>query len=153
MLSPGIFLRYVMAFAIRRDDEDFLALAPKAGVRTHTRARPLDQANKALADLRDRRSRAPPFRIPATAEPCRHTEPALLVINPHIRLVPRPNLPTLRVELTLIDRQFHILFLHIPLLFSFSFLFSPFAVALTLIANQKQLRRPLQATRPSQFIA
>jgi propanol-preferring alcohol dehydrogenase len=36
----------------RKDGEDFLALAPKAGVRTHTRALPLDQANLALADLR-----------------------------------------------------------------------------------------------------
>ncbi len=36
----------------RKDGEEFLALAPKAGVRTHTQARPLDQANEALADLR-----------------------------------------------------------------------------------------------------
>ncbi len=39
----------------RKDGEEFLALAPKAGVRTHTQALPLDQANKALADLRDGR--------------------------------------------------------------------------------------------------
>ena len=36
----------------RKDSEEFLALAPKAGVRTRTQARPLDQANEALADLR-----------------------------------------------------------------------------------------------------
>ena len=36
----------------RRDAEDFLALAPKAGVRTQTVAYPLDRANDALADLR-----------------------------------------------------------------------------------------------------
>jgi propanol-preferring alcohol dehydrogenase len=39
----------------RKDGEEFLALAPKAGVRTHTTARPLDQANEALADLREGR--------------------------------------------------------------------------------------------------
>ena len=31
------------------------ALAPKAGIRTHTQARPLAQANEALADLREGR--------------------------------------------------------------------------------------------------
>jgi len=36
----------------RRDAEEFLALAPEAGVRTETVIYPLDQANKALADLR-----------------------------------------------------------------------------------------------------
>jgi propanol-preferring alcohol dehydrogenase len=39
----------------RKDGEEFLALAPKAGVRTHTRALPLDQANVALDDLREGR--------------------------------------------------------------------------------------------------
>jgi propanol-preferring alcohol dehydrogenase len=39
----------------RRDGEEFLALAPKAGIRTHTQARPLAQANEALADLREGR--------------------------------------------------------------------------------------------------
>lgn len=39
----------------RRDGEEFPALAPKAGVRTHTMARPLEQANEALADLREGR--------------------------------------------------------------------------------------------------
>jgi propanol-preferring alcohol dehydrogenase len=39
----------------RKDGEEFLALAAKAGVRTHTNARPLDQANEALADLREGR--------------------------------------------------------------------------------------------------
>ena len=36
----------------RRDAEEFLALAPKAGIRTTTRTYPLSEANKALADLR-----------------------------------------------------------------------------------------------------
>jgi len=36
----------------RRDAEEFLALAPEAGVRTETVIYPLDRANKALADLR-----------------------------------------------------------------------------------------------------
>jgi alcohol dehydrogenase, propanol-preferring len=36
----------------RRDAEEFLALAPKAGIRTTTRTYPLAQANQALADLR-----------------------------------------------------------------------------------------------------
>jgi len=39
----------------RRDGEEFLALAPKAGIHTHTQARPLAQANEALADLREGR--------------------------------------------------------------------------------------------------
>src|SRR6202012_39090 len=37
----------------RRDGEDFLALAPTIPVRTVTQAYRLDQANEALADLRD----------------------------------------------------------------------------------------------------
>jgi alcohol dehydrogenase, propanol-preferring len=36
----------------RRDAEEFLALAPKAGVRTETVTYPLAEANRALADLR-----------------------------------------------------------------------------------------------------
>jgi propanol-preferring alcohol dehydrogenase len=36
----------------RRDAEEFLALAAKAGIRTTTRAYPLTQANEALSDLR-----------------------------------------------------------------------------------------------------
>jgi propanol-preferring alcohol dehydrogenase len=36
----------------RRDAEEFLALAPKAGIRTTTRTYPLADANRALADLR-----------------------------------------------------------------------------------------------------
>jgi alcohol dehydrogenase, propanol-preferring len=36
----------------RRDAEEFLALAPKAGIATTTRAYPLADANQALADLR-----------------------------------------------------------------------------------------------------
>jgi propanol-preferring alcohol dehydrogenase len=37
----------------RRDAEEFLALAPKAGIRTETVAYPLARANDALADLRN----------------------------------------------------------------------------------------------------
>ncbi|MFD2189416.1 zinc-dependent alcohol dehydrogenase family protein [Pistricoccus aurantiacus] len=36
----------------RADGHDFMALAPRAGVRTHTRRYPLADANQALADLR-----------------------------------------------------------------------------------------------------
>ena len=36
----------------RRDAEEFLALAPEAGVRTETATYPLDRANEALDDLR-----------------------------------------------------------------------------------------------------
>src|SRR5712691_272645 len=36
----------------RRDAEEFLAVAPKAGIRTTTRTYPLAEANRALADLR-----------------------------------------------------------------------------------------------------
>src|SRR5260370_5930714 len=38
----------------RRDAEEFLALAPEAGIRTTTRTYPLAEANRALADLRSR---------------------------------------------------------------------------------------------------
>jgi propanol-preferring alcohol dehydrogenase len=36
----------------RRDAEDFLAVVPRAGVKTHVKRYPLAQANKALSDLR-----------------------------------------------------------------------------------------------------
>jgi propanol-preferring alcohol dehydrogenase len=36
----------------RRDGEEFLALAPRAGVRSRVRAYPLERANEALDDLR-----------------------------------------------------------------------------------------------------
>ena len=39
--------------AHRRDAEEFLALAPKAGISTATIAYPLAEANRALADLRN----------------------------------------------------------------------------------------------------
>ena len=39
----------------RRDAEEFLALAPKVPVRTHTRDYPLSEANRALDDLREGR--------------------------------------------------------------------------------------------------
>jgi alcohol dehydrogenase, propanol-preferring len=37
----------------REDARDFLALAPKAGIRTEVKRYPLERANEALADLRD----------------------------------------------------------------------------------------------------
>jgi propanol-preferring alcohol dehydrogenase len=37
----------------RRDAEEFLALAPAAGIRTETVTYPLSRANDALADLRN----------------------------------------------------------------------------------------------------
>ena len=39
----------------RADTEEFFPVARKANVRTHTTTYPLDQANRALADLRDGR--------------------------------------------------------------------------------------------------
>ncbi|MGH2864139.1 MAG: alcohol dehydrogenase, partial [Solirubrobacteraceae bacterium] len=36
----------------RRDGEELLALAPRAGIQTHVTTYPLEQANEALADLR-----------------------------------------------------------------------------------------------------
>jgi len=39
----------------RADAREFLAIAPKAGVKTETVAYPLAQANEALADLREGR--------------------------------------------------------------------------------------------------
>ena len=48
----------------RRDAEAFLALAPKAGVRTETVVYPLTQANAALADLRRGRLRGAAVLVP-----------------------------------------------------------------------------------------
>ncbi len=39
----------------RRDGDEFLALAPRAGVHAETTQYPLEQANQALADLREGR--------------------------------------------------------------------------------------------------
>lgn len=36
----------------RQDGKDFLSLAPRIGITTHTRCYPLTEANRALADLR-----------------------------------------------------------------------------------------------------
>jgi propanol-preferring alcohol dehydrogenase len=48
----------------RRDAEEFLALAPKAGVRAETVPYPLDRANDALADLRHGRLRGAAVLVP-----------------------------------------------------------------------------------------
>jgi propanol-preferring alcohol dehydrogenase len=48
----------------RRDAEEFLALAPLAGVRVETVAYPLDRANDALADLRHGRLRGAAVLVP-----------------------------------------------------------------------------------------
>ena len=48
----------------RRDAEEFLALAPRAGVRTETAAYPLDRANDALADLRHGRLHGAAVLVP-----------------------------------------------------------------------------------------
>ena len=48
----------------RRDAEEFLALAPKAGVTTVTRPYPLAEANQALADLRDGRLEGAAVLVP-----------------------------------------------------------------------------------------
>ena len=48
----------------RRDAEEFLALAPRAGVRAETVIYPLDRANDALADLRHGRLRAAAVLVP-----------------------------------------------------------------------------------------
>jgi propanol-preferring alcohol dehydrogenase len=46
--------RHVMSVAnlTRRDADEFLSIAPKAGVKTTTKVYPMAQANEALADLR-----------------------------------------------------------------------------------------------------
>ncbi len=48
----------------RRDGEEFLALAPKAGVRAKTRIYPLERANEALADLREGRLEGAAVLVP-----------------------------------------------------------------------------------------
>jgi propanol-preferring alcohol dehydrogenase len=48
----------------RRDAEEFLALAPKAGVRTETVTYPLDRANDALSDLRSGALRGAAVLVP-----------------------------------------------------------------------------------------
>jgi alcohol dehydrogenase, propanol-preferring len=48
----------------RRDAEEFLALAPKAGIRTETVRYPLDRANEALADLRQGRLQGAAVLVP-----------------------------------------------------------------------------------------
>jgi propanol-preferring alcohol dehydrogenase len=51
----------------RRDAEEFLALAPKAGVVTHTHAMPLAQANEALLMLREGRLSGAAVLVPNQA--------------------------------------------------------------------------------------
>ncbi len=48
----------------RRDAEEFLALAPKAGIVTTTRPYPLAEANRALADLREGRLEGAAVLVP-----------------------------------------------------------------------------------------
>ena len=48
----------------RRDAEEFLALAPQAGIRTATIPYPLARANDALADLRHGASQGAAVLIP-----------------------------------------------------------------------------------------
>ncbi|MEJ1938472.1 alcohol dehydrogenase, partial [Nostoc sp. NIES-2111] len=48
----------------RRDARDFLAIAPRAGVRTTTVRYPLGQANEALADLREGRIQGAAVLVP-----------------------------------------------------------------------------------------
>ncbi|MDI5984151.1 zinc-dependent alcohol dehydrogenase family protein [Halomonas sp. M4R5S39] len=48
----------------RRDGEEFLALAPEVPIRTETRAYPLGEANRALADLREGRFSGAAVLIP-----------------------------------------------------------------------------------------
>ncbi len=48
----------------RRDGEEFLALAPKAGVKVETVAYPLEKANEALADLREGRLEGAAVLVP-----------------------------------------------------------------------------------------
>jgi alcohol dehydrogenase, propanol-preferring len=48
----------------RRDAEEFLALAPKAGITTTTRSYPLAEANQALADLREGRLEGAAVLVP-----------------------------------------------------------------------------------------
>jgi propanol-preferring alcohol dehydrogenase len=48
----------------RRDAEEFLELAPKVPVRTHTEIYPLIEANRALSDLRDGRLQGAAVLVP-----------------------------------------------------------------------------------------
>jgi propanol-preferring alcohol dehydrogenase len=48
----------------RQDAEEFLALAPKAGIRTATQSYPLAEANRALADLRNGRLQGAAVLVP-----------------------------------------------------------------------------------------
>jgi alcohol dehydrogenase, propanol-preferring len=48
----------------RRDGEELLALAPRAGVQTHVTTYPLESANEALADLRAGRFRGAAVLVP-----------------------------------------------------------------------------------------
>ncbi len=69
---PGLSVPYPVGGArprsvanlTRRDAEEFLALAPRAGVRAETVAYPLDRANDALADLRHGRLRGAAVLVP-----------------------------------------------------------------------------------------
>jgi propanol-preferring alcohol dehydrogenase len=51
----------------RRDGDEFLALAPRAGLRPHTNVYPLEQANQALADLRGGRLSGAAVLVPPPA--------------------------------------------------------------------------------------
>jgi propanol-preferring alcohol dehydrogenase len=48
----------------REDAREFLSLAPKIGVETHVVRYPLEQANQALADLREGRLQGAAVLIP-----------------------------------------------------------------------------------------
>jgi propanol-preferring alcohol dehydrogenase len=48
----------------RRDAVDFLAIAPKVGLKVHTRSYPLADANEALSDLRDGRLQGAAVLVP-----------------------------------------------------------------------------------------
>jgi propanol-preferring alcohol dehydrogenase len=48
----------------RHDGEEFLALAPKVGVRTTTKPYPLTSANEALSDLRNGRLEGAAVLVP-----------------------------------------------------------------------------------------
>jgi propanol-preferring alcohol dehydrogenase len=58
--------RHVVSVAnlTREDAREFLGLAPQAGVRTEVTRYPLDQANAALADLREGRLQGAAVLIP-----------------------------------------------------------------------------------------
>jgi alcohol dehydrogenase, propanol-preferring len=59
----------------RRDAEEFLALAPAAGVRTETVTYPLDQANDALGDLRNGALQGAAVLVPSAASDRPSAEP------------------------------------------------------------------------------